>query len=70
MDVVVRRIGDRERAVVLVDPALAESVLEALEKTTGRAVERYVETASRGLDDHVASDVPIIYVGPVPGLQS
>jgi phosphoglycerate dehydrogenase-like enzyme len=60
----VRRVGDRERAVVLVDPALAESVLEALEKTTGRAIERYIETASRDLDDHVASDVPIIYVGP------
>ncbi|MGW3493829.1 D-2-hydroxyacid dehydrogenase [Streptomyces sp. NPDC001020] len=60
----VRRIGERERAVVLVDPALAESVLEALEKTTGRAAERYSETASRGHGDHVTADAPVIYVGP------
>jgi phosphoglycerate dehydrogenase-like enzyme len=59
-----RHVDALESAVVLVDPELADSVLGALEKTTGRAVARYIETTSRGRDDHVAADAPVVYVGP------
>ncbi|MEU8481763.1 NAD(P)-dependent oxidoreductase [Streptomyces sp. NPDC048641] len=55
----VGHFGELERAVVLIDPALPDSVREGLEKITGRTVARY--DASSAPDP----GQPVIHVGPV-----
>jgi phosphoglycerate dehydrogenase-like enzyme len=55
----VRHFGELDRAVILMDPALPDSVREGLEKITGRTVARHDASAVR------EAGRPVIHVGPV-----